>query len=117
MTVPSWPLQGRALLRGWQMKPQNNRASFQPETGPPITRRRGTAAGKLWSARYRISEADFATFEAWFAADAKSGTLPFDMPHPRSCVTTRFSFTDDSYAAEEHSPGQIALTVSLFEHP
>jgi len=117
MSVPEWPLSGRTVLRGWQAKPQKNRISFQPEIGPPVTRRRGTAAGKAWTARYKISAADFDAFETWFADTVKAGTLPFDMPHPRSCATARFTFGDEDYTAEEHSPGWVALTVSLLELP
>lgn len=117
MTVPAWPFTGRAPFGGWRMTPQDNRASFQPEIGPPITRRRGTAKTKKWSATYQLTSAEFDTFEAFFEDDLKDGSLSFTMPHPRTCDTATFKFDDGLYSVEEFGADEVTITVSVMEMP
>lgn len=99
------------------MVPQDNRLRFKPEIGPPVQRRRGTAKSKAWTATYHLTSAEFETFENFFEDDLKDGTLPFDMPHPRTCTTTRFTFDESAYSTEEFGAGKVSITVNLLEMP
>jgi hypothetical protein len=117
MTIPAWPFTGRTPFGGWSMAPQDNRVLFQPEIGPPITRRRGTAKTKKWAATYHLTSAEFGTFESFFENDIQDGTLSFTMPHPRTCATATFKFADSPYTVDEFGTDEVTININILEMP
>lgn len=80
MPVPFWPVSLRQLPQrgGWSGGPQDTRVTFEPEYGPPITRRRTTAEPKLYQASFgQMTGAQRATFEAFYQTDLAGGVLSF----------------------------------------
>tara|TARA_R110002074_G_scaffold122697_4_gene257612 strand:+ start:196 stop:570 length:375 start_codon:yes stop_codon:yes gene_type:complete len=120
MSDPVWPesLPCRPVLRGTSMKPQDNRARFKPEVGPPISRRRGTAAGALHVMSFLMTSAQLATFQSFFADDLLSGSLAFTgLKNPLTKVAARWKFSDDPYEVSELVPGRYTVGMNLFEMP
>ena len=73
-------------------------ASFQPDVGVPITRRRITGRIEGWNMSLILR--DFARLEAfktWFSDDLQGGTLPFVWRHPITKEVARFRFTPATY--------------------
>lgn len=78
--------------------PIDQTASFQPDIGIPITRRRTTAKVESWSLAVMLNDfAQLAEFEAWFQDDLEGGALPFVWRHPVSKAVARFRFTPATY--------------------
>ncbi|MGB1560810.1 MAG: hypothetical protein ACPHN2_04850 [Sinimarinibacterium flocculans] len=49
-----------------------------PVDGPPKARRRYTAAPKTYQASFLLTKTELDTFEAWFEADVRGGSLAYD---------------------------------------
>lgn len=65
------------------------------EQGPVKSRRRFTAAPRAIAGTTDIiSDADVATFEAWYSDTIEDGALSFTADHPVTGVATQFRFTD-----------------------
>lgn len=93
MTTPSWPSSLPAPLRPrLSEEAQSNVLAFQPETGPPIIRRRGTARSLMVTMVLRLSGAELETAIAFFEGDLMDGALRFTMPHPRTGNTEEWVF-------------------------
>ena len=112
-----WPFAGRTPFGGWSMAPQDNRVLFQPEIGPPITRRRGTAKTKKWAATYHLTSAEFGMFEDFFENEIQDGALSFTMPHPRTSVIKTFKFADSPYTVDEFGTNEVTININILEMP
>ena len=101
MTTPAWPagLPQKPDVDGWSEAPQPNRAQFQPEVGPPIRRRRGTARSYLVQAVFNMTDAQVATFWSFWQSDLKDGTLVFTWTHPVTGASARWSFETEPTAS------------------
>lgn len=83
--MPNWPasLPQKPDYGGWTLAPQSNMASFEPEVGPPITRRRASSINDIYEAKFTLrSDAQRAAFLTFFYADLVDGTLPFTLADP-----------------------------------
>lgn len=62
---------------------QANTASFTPDTGPPITRRRSTTVVKTYRISFEaLSRAERDIFYTFFHTTLKDGSLPFKWVDP-----------------------------------
>lgn len=87
MPVPFWPIAMRQLpQRGsWTGGPQDTRAQFKPEYGPPLVRRRTTAETEIYQALYPNLNATMrAAFRTFWATDLAGGVLSFCLRDPVS---------------------------------
>lgn len=78
--IATWPSGLRALPQrgGWTGGPRDDRAAFEPDTGPPILRRRVTGATAEYAATFaNLRAAGIAAFERWYLEDLAGGSLPF----------------------------------------
>jgi len=117
--VATWPLTSR-------MKPdadqyiearQPNRITFDPEVGPTIDRRRGTAAGTLVTIRFTgLTDAERATFEDWYEGPLYDGALPFSWVDPIRGVSASYKFTKDAYQLSAHDH-KFDLSFQLLRFP
>lgn len=83
--MPAWPstLPQTPDFGGWTLAPQSNMASFEPEVGPPITRRRASSVNDIYEAKFTLrSNAQRATFLSFYANDLVDGTLTIDLADP-----------------------------------
>lgn len=121
--MPTWPdsLPQTPDADGWTGGPQNNRISFQPEIGEPITRRRGSASGHVFQAQFsNLSDAQRAAFEEWFEDDLYDGTLSFtwDDPITGDSHTWMLMDEDPPYQFAAHGgSGLHTLTCRLMRLP
>lgn len=98
---PFWPFEEPAQFRAQldsSGSPQDQLASFAPDIGPPITRRRTTARVEQWNLSILLeSVAQLATFETWFNDTLKGGSLPFTWRRPSDNTLRRFMFAPATY--------------------
>ena len=98
MTTPVWPaaLPQRPQAGGWSGGPQSNKISFQPELGPPIDRRRGSAAGEIYQARFDVTtNAALLVFKNFVRNDLVDAVLAFQWVDPIAGDTALWKFIDD----------------------
>lgn len=123
MTYASWPASlPQTPRRGaWVGGPQDSRAQFQPEYGPPITRRRTTADMRMFDATWpNLSTAERATFEAFYETDLVGGSQPFAMLDPVSGEVARWKIAGDGsmpYSLTAKGAGWHDLSMRLIRLP
>lgn len=103
MADPSWPagLPQKPDRDEWQQAPQPNIVAFQPEVGPPIARRRGTARTYIVQGAFFFTDAQMATFWAFWESTIKDGALAFSWPHPVTGAASRWRFEGEPAARME----------------
>lgn len=85
MPVPNWPvsLPQRPRSQGFSGGPQDSRARFDPDYGPPILRRRTTANPRLFDATFpNLRAVQLEAFDAFYDADLAGGALAFAWRDP-----------------------------------
>lgn len=73
----AWPFPGLPLV-GAQIAPGNTMERTEVEGGPPVQRRRFTAAIDVISGTVILKGVDLATFRAWGQTTLAGWTLPFN---------------------------------------
>ena len=107
-TLPAYPR--RDLT--WSPKP--NVIAFGTEVGKGKRRRRSTYRSKLWSLSFVMTDAQLATFQAFFETTLGDGALPFQWVYPRTGATWEFTFdADNPYTVAYFSPLEQLVTLSL----
>lgn len=76
-TLPCQPEQGT-----WGEAPLPDKASFEPESGPSIDRRRSTVRGIMAQATWVMTTAQYSALMDFYWSDLASGTLRFTLAHP-----------------------------------
>lgn len=115
--MPTWPTAGsfpqKPVPGGWSGAPQSNLVSFQPEVGPPITRRRGSFSARVFNATFPpISLSQHTTFLTFYHTTLEDGNLAFDWTDPILGVSKSWKFTEPY--GEQHDEGsKVTLTVKL----
>lgn len=90
MTV--WPDIPAPLQDSYQESRGDNTIRSQVERGTAKVRRRTLATPDMVSFSVLLTTAQAATFEDFYDIDVKSGSLSFDMTHPRTGETRQFRF-------------------------
>lgn len=88
--MPTWPatIPQKPDFGGWTLQPQSNSLSFEPEVGPPITRRRASSVNDIYDAKFTLrSDAERAAFLTFFRTTLIDGTLAFDWNDPITAVS------------------------------
>lgn len=121
MSVLYWPTSiPQSPQFGMQGGPQDIRASFAPDVGPPIQRRRATKAPHVYGVSLPpMSYAQLATFEAWVEDDLKAGALRFIWRDPISDSPQwwRFTVADPVYGIEAIGPDLVAVSAKMMREP
>ena len=97
--IAAWPFQDPLMpLRTSTGAPVDNLASFQPDVGPPLSRRRATARVQQWEMQVILDSFDkLAQFESWFEDDLQDGAMPFVWRKPASKEVTKWRISPASY--------------------
>lgn len=66
----------------------------QMDVGPAITRRRTTAAVRVFKVGLDLTRAELVTFDAFFVDTLAGGALPFEWTHPRTGAVAEFRIVD-----------------------
>ena len=101
-SYPAWPagLPQTPRRGAWTGGPQDTRAKFQPDAGPPLTRRRTTADAFTFDATFpNLSNTQRAQFEAFWRDDLVGGSLPFVMRDPVTQEAARWLIAGDGSSA------------------
>ena len=95
------------------------RAAFQPEAGGPIARPRGTGAIANVPLSFLVSEAQQATFEAWFKDDIALGSTRFIYRFKPGGVVRWFIFAsgESPYQLDFDRYPHNRLTMNLVRLP
>lgn len=116
--MAAWPasLPQELVRDGLAVGYQSNVVRYQAELGPPLSRRRGTAAPKTLSGSMVISAAQFATWSTFFEATIKYGADSFSWNHPidDSAITVKFAAEPE---LEAIGGGYWRLNLSLLILP
>ncbi len=93
MADPTWPTGlRRAGALGVQGGPQANVDAFNPEIGPPITRRKSTGSVRIYQVSLPlISATERGIFRTFFHTTLKEGNLPFLWVDPMIGYTGSFA--------------------------
>jgi hypothetical protein len=99
-TVPYWPFVDPLYLSVSSTSAvMDQAATFQPDVGPAITRRRITARVDIWSGSVIMRDyAQLAQFENWFDNDLAAGTKPFIWRRSDLDAVAFFKFAPASYS-------------------
>lgn len=84
--MPTWPteLPQSPDLQGYSERPKSQVLRTSMDAGPAKTRRRFSAATREIPVRFMLTRAQAELFEQWFETDLQAGSLPFDVPQPRT---------------------------------
>ncbi|WP_336802480.1 hypothetical protein [Kaistia sp. MMO-174] len=119
--VATWPLANRKSpdAASYSEAPQSNRITFEPEIGPTIDRRRGTAAGTMLNIQFTgITDDERETFEDWYRSTLYDGVLPFVWVDPIRGTSASFRFTKDTYELRPHPGAEYHdLSFQLYRLP
>jgi hypothetical protein len=123
MPVPYWPPAMRQTpQRGsWTGGPQDARAKFEPEYGPPLMRRRTTAETEIWQGMFPNLTATMRTaFRTFWATDLSGGALAFAWRDPVTDEVAMWRILgsgDRAYDMAHKGAGLSDLTVQLMRLP
>ena len=121
--IPLWPSEIKMApqVGSWGGGPRDERAAFQPESGPPIMRPRVTGKTAEFSVTFPgLSAAQFGAFEDWFDADISSGALPFLFRDPVRGDVARWlipSGSSQPYSIALVGRDHIDLSMTLLRMP
>lgn len=112
ITLPVWPntvrMSGSSGVSGG---PQTNVASFQPEVGPSIDRRRASSFVKTYGVTLPlITAAEHAAFRNFFHNTLSDGVLPFVMRDPMTGQWYKCKFAQGS----DRAYTETRITADLF---
>lgn len=85
MPVYNWPASLPQFPRreAWTGGPQDTRAKFEPDVGPPIVRRRVTEDAEIYDGQFRnLKGAQMATLRGFVKATLKGGALSYSWRDP-----------------------------------
>jgi hypothetical protein len=114
----AWPttLPQALLLNGASKGIGDGLLEYQPETGPSMTRRRSSAVMRPLVGAVILTDAQIATFEAFFYTTILTGSLPFNFPDPISGATLLVKFTKQNLPAYSPLGGnnyQLSLNLMV----
>lgn len=118
--MPAWPssVPQDALLSSYGERPQRNVASFQPDTGIAIERRRSSVSTDDITFEQILVEAEWEDLLAFYRDDLKDGTLTFTRSHPRTGdAGVTFKFVEAPAFAGTLSVGLYRVSLKLVRMP
>lgn len=110
----AWPgtITQNMLAGSYSEKPDRNVASFAPEVGPSIDRRRTSIASSQISFQSRYSSAEKALFDAFYRDDLADGTLVLTRKNPKSGATITCKFSE-APSFSDLSPGYYLASLAF----
>ncbi|EAQ34486.1 hypothetical protein NB311A_12112 [Nitrobacter sp. Nb-311A] len=112
--VDAWPetLPRYLLLDSFREGLADSVLEYAPDVGPPISRRRTTAATRPMSGQMVMTGAQFETLRTFFDETLLGGSLPFEFPSqtaadetllvkfPKGSAPTRFRLSNSLYRVD-----------------
>ncbi len=86
----------------------------QPDVGPPISRRRSSAAVRPLSGSMRMTRAQIATLKTFFDTTLLGGSLPFNFTDPTYGSTILVKFAKGKQPTwQQSAPGIYRVNINL----
>ena len=94
--MATWPagLYGYIIKGSFNEIPPQNVLRTQMDAGPAKLRRRSTASVRAFSLSLFLTKALLATFDTFYVTTTQSGSIKFDMYHPRTHVEGEYRFVN-----------------------
>lgn len=122
--IPIWPhsLPQAPRRNNWTGGPRDERIRFEPDRGPPIDRVGATGATEEFNASFmNLSNAQRATFRAWFDGDLAKGTQWFAWRDPVIGDVSLWKIMSDgrsqAYSFTAKGAGWNDLSLNLMRRP
>ena len=109
--LPSRELNGTLLLA-----PEDARAAFQPDLGPPITWREVESVGETLTMTMRLTDAQYATLNTFWTVTVDQGSLTFDFDHPVTAATRTARFVRP-FTVDRPSRNHNLVSLQLYLEP
>ena len=114
MTTPTLPSYAKILFAGYQQQRESALLRTDMESGPP---RQNKVRSRVMVTRtcnlFFDSEADFNSFETWYAGDAHEGSLWFNFTDPVSGSVKSGRFVGGGYTATPLVPDLSKWQIDL----
>lgn len=110
-TVPQWHLH-----TSYSERPQRNVASFQPDSGIAIERRRSSVSTDDMAYDLALDSTQYDALLTFYRDTLKDGTLPFTRQHPRTGEDITCKFTE-APALAAVLVGHYRVTIRLVRLP
>ena len=116
--MPTWPasLPQTPLLDMAQITPEEVRAVFEGDVGPPIMRARTTSAGEESTLTFGMTSAQLATFQTFWRVDLSHGSASFTMDYTIDGTPQTFLFLSP-YTIRQVIDSFFRVTVRLYMEP
>lgn len=113
--MATWPavLYGRILKGSFTETPPQNVLRTKMDTGPAKLRRRSTAAIRSISFTLFLSKALVATFDTFYVTTIQSGSIKFDMYHPRTYVQGEYRFVNQPQYSASTEGYDVHISLEL----
>jgi len=100
--MANWPTELKINRASYKESPPNNSIRSNMETGPDKIRRRSTAAIRPISFMLFLTEDQIDILDDFYVTTLYSGSLSFNLVHPRTGATVEARFVQPpEYSAEE----------------
>lgn len=112
--MPVWPrsLPQKPLTGTVEIKTESAIASFTPEVGPPMRRRRSTARIEQHSGQFGLSAVQAETLKRFHDISCAEGALTFDAADWRTGLAAKFIFAEPpalTHVSTTRWTAQVAL--------
>ena len=109
--MATWPaaFYGYIVKGSYTETPPQNVLRTQMDAGPAKLRRRSTAAVRSISFTLFLTKASVATFDTFYVTTIQSGSIKFDMYHPRTHVQGEYRFVNQPM----YTPKDEGYTVQI----
>ncbi len=111
-----WPTSlGTPDAEGYSKKPFSDLATFRPEAGPEVVRRRTGRRGSVYRVSYLLTAAERQVFDNFYEGTLSDGALSFNWtdPHTNGRLTVRIR--PDSLTMTSYGPLTVLIDMELEE--
>lgn len=107
--MATWPAALHGYITNFTETPPQNVLRTQMDTGPAKLRRRSTANVRTFSLTLFLTKALVATFDTFYVTATQSGSIKFDMYHPRTLVQGEYRFINQPI----YTPMKEGYTIKM----
>ena len=113
--VDAWPADlPQCFIVGYSDGKGEGRIGTNPDTGPPMMRRRSTAVVRPLSGSMRMTRAQIAILDTFYETTLIAGSLPFTFTDPTFGGTILVMFPIGSQPSwQQTAPGKYRVNISL----
>jgi len=113
--MADWPaaFYGCIIKGSFSETPPQNVLRTQMDVGPAKLRRRSTAGVRVFSLNLFLTKAQVATFDTFYVTTIQSGSLKFNMYHPRTHVTGEYRIVNQPIYVPINEGYDVKVSLEL----